>query len=151
MGLRHGRPASEASPPVSSQLATTVGVKCELTRRRRRSLCLSPHPRPSRPRPQPARAVAETAAVPSVSGVSFPRPGDLGINHLAAPPGAADRVYDSVMTPRPSLLRRDRTFFDLFIEAGASSVHSAQLLVDLIERWPDAGDLPAQGGAAEHA
>lgn len=54
------------------------------------------------------------------------------------------------MTPRLSLLPRDRTFFDLFIEAGASSVHSAQLLDTLIERWPDAGDLPAQVVAAEH-
>src|SRR6201992_3016923 len=54
------------------------------------------------------------------------------------------------MTPRLSLLPRDRAFFEPFIEAGASSVHSAQLLVDLIERWPDAGDLPAQVVAAEH-
>ncbi|HJZ35281.1 MAG TPA: DUF47 family protein, partial [Solirubrobacterales bacterium] len=54
------------------------------------------------------------------------------------------------MAPRFSLLPRDSTFFDLFSEAGASSVHSAELLDQLIERWPDAGDLPAQVVAAEH-
>jgi len=63
---------------------------------------------------------------------------------------ARDREYDGSMAPRLSLLPRDSTFFDLFIEAGASSVHSAELLVKMIERWPDAGDLPAQVVAAEH-
>jgi hypothetical protein len=63
---------------------------------------------------------------------------------------ARDREYHGSMAPRLSLLPRDSTFFDLFIEAGASSVNSAELLVKMIERWPDAGDLPAQVVAAEH-
>jgi hypothetical protein len=47
---------------------------------------------------------------------------------------AGDREYDGSMAPRVSLLPRDSTFFDLFIEAGASSVHGAGLLDKLIER-----------------
>jgi uncharacterized protein len=42
---------------------------------------------------------------------------------------------------RFSLLPRDRTFFDLFIEAGQNSVHAARLLDEMMNRWPDAGSL----------
>ena len=46
--------------------------------------------------------------------------------------------------------RRYLGYRNLFAEAGASCVHGAQLLDQLFERWPDAGDLPAQVVAAEH-
>jgi uncharacterized protein len=40
---------------------------------------------------------------------------------------------------RLSLLPRDRTFFDLFIEAGQNALRSAQLLDEMMGRWPDDG------------
>jgi predicted phosphate transport protein (TIGR00153 family) len=52
--------------------------------------------------------------------------------------------------PRFSLLPRDRTFFDLFIEAGKNSVDAARLLDRMMREWPDVGDLPAEVVAAEH-
>jgi predicted phosphate transport protein (TIGR00153 family) len=42
---------------------------------------------------------------------------------------------------RFSLLPRDRTFFDLFIEAGQNTVHAARLLDQMMKVWPDAGTL----------
>ena len=42
---------------------------------------------------------------------------------------------------RLSLLPRDRTFFDLFIEAGQNSLHAARLLDEMMGKWPDGGDL----------
>ncbi|HET6570819.1 MAG TPA: DUF47 family protein [Solirubrobacterales bacterium] len=38
---------------------------------------------------------------------------------------------------RFSLLPRDRTFFDLFIEAGQNTVHAARLLDQMMSRWPE--------------
>jgi len=51
---------------------------------------------------------------------------------------------------RFSLLPRDRTFFDLFIEAGKNSVNAAHLLDQMLEQWPDAGSLPRQVVEAEN-
>jgi uncharacterized protein len=51
---------------------------------------------------------------------------------------------------RFSLLPRDRTFFDLFIEAGRNSLNAARLLDQMMERWPEAGDLSRQIVAAEN-
>ena len=42
---------------------------------------------------------------------------------------------------RLSLLPRDRTFFDLFIEAGQNTLRAARLLDEMMGTWPDAGDL----------
>ena len=42
---------------------------------------------------------------------------------------------------RFSLLPRDRTFFDLFIEAGQNTVHAARLLDQMMGAWPDDGGL----------
>jgi predicted phosphate transport protein (TIGR00153 family) len=42
---------------------------------------------------------------------------------------------------RFSLLPRDRTFFDLFIEAGQNSVRAAKLLDEMMHTWPESGDL----------
>ena len=38
---------------------------------------------------------------------------------------------------RFSLLPRDRTFFDLFTEAGRNTLHAAQLLDRMMGEWPD--------------
>ncbi|HEX2392458.1 MAG TPA: DUF47 family protein [Solirubrobacterales bacterium] len=38
---------------------------------------------------------------------------------------------------RFSLLPRDRTFFDLFIEAGQNSLHAARLLDRMMHSWPE--------------
>jgi len=42
---------------------------------------------------------------------------------------------------RFSLLPRDRTFFDLFIEAGQNALHAARLLDEMMNSWPEAGGL----------
>jgi uncharacterized protein len=52
--------------------------------------------------------------------------------------------------PRLSLLPRDRTFFDLFIEAGQNTLEAARLLDQTMAVWPDAGELPKQIVDAEH-
>jgi predicted phosphate transport protein (TIGR00153 family) len=39
--------------------------------------------------------------------------------------------------PLPSLVPRDRVFFDLFNQAGQNTVRAARLLKDLLEQWPD--------------
>lgn len=51
---------------------------------------------------------------------------------------------------RFSLLPRDRTFFDLFIEAGRNTVRAARLLDQMMREWPDAGDLSREIIKAEH-
>jgi uncharacterized protein len=38
---------------------------------------------------------------------------------------------------RLSLLPRDRTFFDLFIEAGKNTVHASRLLDRMMDSWPE--------------
>ncbi|MDX6590120.1 MAG: uncharacterized protein QOI84_1394 [Solirubrobacterales bacterium] len=38
---------------------------------------------------------------------------------------------------RFSLLPRDRTFFDLFIEAGQNTVHASRLLDEMMHMWPE--------------
>jgi predicted phosphate transport protein (TIGR00153 family) len=42
---------------------------------------------------------------------------------------------------RLSLLPRDSSFFDLFIEAGQNTVHAARLLDQMMGNWPDDGGL----------
>jgi predicted phosphate transport protein (TIGR00153 family) len=50
---------------------------------------------------------------------------------------------------RFSLLPRDGTFFDLFIEAGQNTVHAARLLDQMMQRWPDEGGLSREIVKAE--
>jgi uncharacterized protein len=42
---------------------------------------------------------------------------------------------------RFSLLPRDRTFFDLFIEAGQNAVRAAKLLDEMMLTWPESEAL----------
>jgi predicted phosphate transport protein (TIGR00153 family) len=41
---------------------------------------------------------------------------------------------------RFSLLPRDRTFFDLFIQAGQNTLHAARMLDQMMATWPDEGE-----------
>ena len=43
--------------------------------------------------------------------------------------------------PRLSLLPRDRSFFDLFIEEGQNTVRAARLLDQMMREWPDESGL----------
>jgi predicted phosphate transport protein (TIGR00153 family) len=45
---------------------------------------------------------------------------------------------------RLSLLPRDRTFFDLFIEAGNNTLEASRLLDQMMGTWPDSGELSKQ-------
>jgi predicted phosphate transport protein (TIGR00153 family) len=51
---------------------------------------------------------------------------------------------------RLSLLPRDRTFFDLFVEAGKNTVLTAKLLDQMMGTWPDAEGMAQQVVEAEH-
>ena len=42
---------------------------------------------------------------------------------------------------RLSLVPRDRAFFDLFIQAGQNALHTARLLEQMMNEWPDEGGL----------
>jgi predicted phosphate transport protein (TIGR00153 family) len=50
---------------------------------------------------------------------------------------------------RFSLLPRDRTFFDLFIQAGQNSLRAARLLDEMMHSWPESGGLSRQIVEAE--
>jgi predicted phosphate transport protein (TIGR00153 family) len=50
---------------------------------------------------------------------------------------------------RFSLLPRDRTFFDLFIEAGQNNVHASRLLDKMMNSWPEDEGLLKEMVAAE--
>ncbi len=50
---------------------------------------------------------------------------------------------------RFSLLPRDRTFFDLFIQAGQNGLHASRLLDEMMHTWPDSGGLSRQIVEAE--
>ncbi|MGH2964291.1 MAG: DUF47 domain-containing protein [Solirubrobacterales bacterium] len=41
----------------------------------------------------------------------------------------------------PSLVPRDRVFFDLFNQAGQNTLRAAGLLQEMVENWPDSSDL----------
>ena len=51
---------------------------------------------------------------------------------------------------RISLLPRDQTFFDLFLEAGRNTLSAARLLDQMMASWPDDEDLGRAIFAAEH-
>jgi uncharacterized protein Yka (UPF0111/DUF47 family) len=43
--------------------------------------------------------------------------------------------------PLPSLIPKDRVFFDLFSEAGQNTLRAAQLFKEMVEKWPDSAHL----------
>ena len=46
--------------------------------------------------------------------------------------------------PLPSLVPRDRVFFDLFTEAGENTVRAARMLQEMLHKWPDESGLARQ-------
>ncbi|MGN6216936.1 MAG: DUF47 domain-containing protein [Solirubrobacterales bacterium] len=50
---------------------------------------------------------------------------------------------------RFSLLPQDRTFFDLFIQAGQNTLRAARLLDEMMNSWPESGALSREIVAAE--
>jgi predicted phosphate transport protein (TIGR00153 family) len=46
--------------------------------------------------------------------------------------------------PLPSLVPRDRAFFDLFNEAGQNTLRAARMLQEMLHRWPDETGLARQ-------
>jgi len=51
---------------------------------------------------------------------------------------------------RLSLLPRDRTFFDLFVQAGTNTLSAARLLDQMMASWPDDEELGRAIFTAEH-
>ncbi len=43
--------------------------------------------------------------------------------------------------PLPSLIPRDRVFFDLFHQAGQNTLRAARLLQEMLQNWPESADL----------
>ena len=43
--------------------------------------------------------------------------------------------------PLPSLVPRDRVFFDLFNQAGQNTLRAARMLQEMLEKWPDESGL----------
>jgi predicted phosphate transport protein (TIGR00153 family) len=43
--------------------------------------------------------------------------------------------------PFPSLVPRDKTFFDLFSQSGQNALRAARLLQEMLGKWPDDGGL----------
>src|SRR5204863_9803562 len=43
--------------------------------------------------------------------------------------------------PLPSLVPRDRVFFDLFNQAGQNTLRAARMLREMLHNWPDEGGL----------
>src|SRR6202046_4529341 len=65
---------------------------------------------------------------------------------IASPGGGA------MMASIPNLLRgTDREFFDLFERAGANIVHAAELLDEMLSRYPETQDMARDILACEHA
>ena len=49
----------------------------------------------------------------------------------------SSRAGSFAIVPLPSLVPKDRVFFDLFHQAGQNTLRAARLLKDLLEEWPD--------------
>ena len=114
----------------------------------RRRRALDPRPSPPRASAAASRRSCASATPPAPPSSSPRRPAD------ATP--AAPRATRMRPLARFSLLPRDRTFFDLFIEAGQNSVHAARLLDRMMNQWPEDGGLSQRdrrgraGGRPDH-
>jgi uncharacterized protein len=60
---------------------------------------------------------------------------------LTASPGSLPIGSLAAVVPLPSLIPRDRVFFDLFHQAGQNTVRAARLLQEMLQGWPDSADL----------
>ena len=53
----------------------------------------------------------------------------------------SSRTGSFATMPLPSLVPKDRVFFDLFNQAGQNNVRAARLLEEMLAKWPDDGGL----------
>jgi predicted phosphate transport protein (TIGR00153 family) len=53
----------------------------------------------------------------------------------------SSRTGSFATVPLPSLVPKDRVYFDLFNEAGQNTVRAARLLKEMLEEWPDTRGL----------
>ncbi len=53
----------------------------------------------------------------------------------------SSRAGSFAPVPLPSLVPRDRVFFDLFHEAGRNTLRAATLLRDMLQQWPEGSGL----------
>jgi predicted phosphate transport protein (TIGR00153 family) len=53
----------------------------------------------------------------------------------------SSRTGSFATMPLPSLVPKDRVFFDLFNQAGQNNLRAARLLREMLETWPDDGGL----------
>jgi predicted phosphate transport protein (TIGR00153 family) len=53
----------------------------------------------------------------------------------------SSRTGSFATMPLPSLVPKDRVFFDLFNQAGQNNLRAARLLREMLETWPDDGCL----------
>ena len=53
----------------------------------------------------------------------------------------SSRTGSFATMPLPSLVPKDRVFFDLFNQAGQNNVRAARLLEEMLANWPDDGGL----------
>jgi predicted phosphate transport protein (TIGR00153 family) len=65
---------------------------------------------------------------------SSPQPPAEPVRRATDPPVAS---LGCAEVARFSLLPRDRTFFDLFIEAGQNTLHASRLLDEMMHKWPE--------------
>jgi uncharacterized protein len=49
----------------------------------------------------------------------------------------SSRAGSFAAVPLPSLVPKDRVFFDLFYESGQNTLRAARLLKEMLENWPD--------------
>jgi uncharacterized protein len=53
----------------------------------------------------------------------------------------SSRIGRFTAVPLPSLVPRDRVFFDLFNEAGQNTLRAARMLQEMLHKWPDESGL----------
>jgi hypothetical protein len=63
----------------------------------------------------------------------------MGKRRFGSP--TSSRIGSFAPVPLPSLVPKDRVFFDLFTQAGQNSLRAARLLKDMLEHWPDQAGL----------
>src|SRR5262245_43588858 len=59
----------------------------------------------------------------------------MGMRPSGSP--TSSKVGSFASMPLPSLVPKDRVYFDLFNEAGQNTLRAARLLKEMLEQWPD--------------
>jgi uncharacterized protein len=63
----------------------------------------------------------------------------MGMRRSGSPTSCRSASFAPV--PLPSLVPKDRVFFDLFIEAGQNSLRAARMLKEMLDGWPEKQNL----------